>query len=135
MKSTDHIRKARKEAQYLRVISTLFASQTAEDARLLGIFINRVELSADGGLCYVFFYSAAGQEAFKELLPHLILYKPSLRAAVAKEIPGRYTPDIIFRFDENFEKQQRIEQLIEKAIESDRRYAPMVSTDDQSNEK
>ncbi len=119
MKSTDHIRKARKEAQYLRVISTLFTQQAVEDERLRNVFINRVELSADGGLCYVFFYSNEGEAYFKVVLPHLILYKPSLRAALAKEIRGRYTPDIQFRFDEQFEKQQKIEQLIDRAIRED----------------
>lgn len=121
MKSTDHVRKARKEAQYLRVISTLFAQQAVEDERLHDIFINRVELSADGGLCYVFFYSQQGESRFKEILPHLILYKPSLRAALAQEIRGRYTPDILFRFDEKFEKQQKIEQLIDRVIREDNR--------------
>ena len=119
MKSTDHIRKARKEAQYLRVISTLFTQQAVEDERLRNVFINRVELSADGGLCYVFFYSNEGEAYFKVVLPHLILYKPSLRAALAQEIRGRYTPDIQFRFDEQFEKQQKIEQLIDRAIRED----------------
>lgn len=121
MKSTDHIRKARKEAQYLRVISTLFTAQAVEDKRLRNVFINRVELSADGGLCYVFFYSDQGETYFKEVLPHLILYKPSLRAALAQEIRGRYTPDILFRFDEQFEKQQKIEQLIDRVIREDGR--------------
>lgn len=114
MKSTDHIRKARKEAQFLRVISSLFVKQAVDDNSLAGIFINRVELSADGGLCYVFFYSENGEAYFEEMLPHLILYKPSLRTALAKEIPSRYTPDIIFKFDTHFLKQQKIEQLIDK---------------------
>lgn len=121
MKSTDHIRKARKESQFLRVITTLFMSQAVEDERLRDIFINRIELSADGGLCYVLFYSERGEAYFDEILPHLILYKPSLRAALAKEIRSRYTPDIIFKFDNKFVKQQKIEQLIDKVIREDNR--------------
>lgn len=121
MKSTEHIRKARKESQFLRVVTTLFVSQAVEDERLRDIFINRIELSADGGLCYVFFYSERGEAYFNEILPHLILYKPSLRAALAKEIRSRYTPDIIFKFDNKFIKQQKIEQLIDRVIREDNR--------------
>lgn len=121
MKSSDHIRKARKEAQFLRVVTTLYVTQAVEDVRLRDIFINRIELSADGGLCYVFFYTDKGEAYFNEVLPHLILYKPSLRAALAKEIRSRYTPDIIFKFDDKFLKQQKIEQLIDKVIREDNR--------------
>lgn len=107
----------------MRVISSLFAQQAAEDERLRALFINRVELSADGGLCYIFFYSPDGHAVFDALLPHLILYKPSLRAALAHEIRARYTPDILFRFDERFEKQQRIEALLDK-VARDEAHAP-----------
>lgn len=114
MKTTTHIRRAKRESHLLRVISSLFTQQAVEDSRLQDLFINRVELNADGSICYVFFYSALGKKYFDEVLGHLILYKPSLRAAIAHELSGRYVPDIAFRFDERFEKQQEIERLIDR---------------------
>ena len=52
-------------------------------------------------------------EELKEKLKKLVLYKPSLRTALSKLISSRYVPEIIFKFDKQFEKQQRIEALIE----------------------
>lgn len=114
MKTTTHIRRAKRESHLFRIISSLFSQQAVEDPRLRDIFINRVELNADGSICYVFFYTALGKNYFDDVLGHLILYKPSLRAAVAHELSGRYTPDIAFRFDEKFEKQQEMERLIDR---------------------
>ena len=113
MNKVHEIKRAQRASLLLRAISTLFSSVARDDAALNGVTINRVELSPDKSTCYVYFYTAQGEEVFKnELLSRLILYKPSLRAALAKEIAGRYTPELIFKFDNAFEKSLRIETLI-----------------------
>lgn len=117
-KPADLIKQARREAQFRRAISQLIAAQAADDASLRELFVNRVSLSADRSICTVFFFTDAGKERFDELLPNLILYKPSLRAALAREIPGRYAPDLVFRFDDRFEKHQALEALLEKVKET-----------------
>ena len=99
MTKVSDIKRAQKASLLLKAISQLYWEATRDDKELLGLFISRVELSQDKGMCYVFFYTPEGQEFFKEKLQTLKLYKPSLRAALAKQIPGRYTPDIIFKFD------------------------------------
>ena len=78
-----------------------------------GLSITRVKLADDGSICTIFFYTPGGLEAFKEKRNFLILYKPSLRKAIARAIPARYTPELVFRFDDTFEKQQRIEQILD----------------------
>ena len=88
-----------------------------DDASLQSITITRVALSADKSSCSVFFYTPAGEEAFKKMLETLKLYKPSLRTALAAKIRGRYTPDIIFRFDEQYEKSEKMNKLLEKLKE------------------
>lgn len=108
------IKKAQKEALLLREISQLFHQIMLDDSRITDLFINRVQLSPDKGMCTVFFYSPLGREHFEKIMPLLILYKPSLRTAIAHKIQSRYTPEIKFRFDDQFEKQQRIETLLEK---------------------
>lgn len=108
------IKRAQKESALLRILSQMFRLIASDDSRLTDIFINRVALSADKGICAVFFYSLKGEEHFKEMLEILKLYKPSMRKALAHEIPGRYTPELVFRYDMQFEKQQRLEELIEK---------------------
>lgn len=113
MKPASVIKKAQRESELHHIIAELFVQQALDDAHLKGVYINRVALNADRSICTVFFFSEDGAEHFKKVLPFLILYKPSLRAAVAKKITGRYTPDIVFRFDEQYQKQLALEQLIE----------------------
>lgn len=111
--SVPNVKRAQKESLFFREISQLFLQATMDDKRLQGIFVNRVALSPDKGLCTVYFYTAEGEETFKNILPVLTLYKPSLRKALASTIKGRYVPELIFKFDTTYEKQQRIEELIE----------------------
>jgi ribosome-binding factor A len=117
--SVKTIKHAQKESLFLRHVATLFSQLVLDDNRLSNIFVNRVSLSPDKGMCTVFFYTPQGQAYFNELLDILKLYKPSLRTALARLIKGRYTPDLIFRFDEQFEKQQKMERLLDSLKESD----------------
>jgi ribosome-binding factor A len=113
-KRVSDIKRSQKEALFLRTISNLFLQVTLDDALLRGFCINRVMLSPDNGHCYVFFATIGGVEEFNEKLNRLKLYKPSLRAALAKEINGRYTPEITFKFDAAQEKTNRVEELLEE---------------------
>lgn len=114
-----NIKKAQKEALLLREIASLIWQIAADDSRLQDIFVNRVELSPDKSRCYIFFYTPLGLDKFQELLSILILYKPSLRSAIAQRIQARYTPELVFKFDEQLEKQQRIDALLEKVKAED----------------
>lgn len=112
--SIQSIKKSQKESLIFKVIAKLFAQTTLDDARLQGIMLNRVKLSDDKGVATLFFYAPGGFEEFKEKLPILVLYKSSLRRSLARSIASRYTPELIFKFDDQFEKQQRIEGILEK---------------------
>lgn len=116
-KQQQEIRKAQKESYFYREVSTLFSRITIDEPRLTGLFINRVSLSSDGGTCVVLFLATNGRTEFEEKLPTLILYKPSLRSALAKTSQGRYTPNLIFRYDEDQEKADKINRLIDKLKE------------------
>ncbi len=116
-----NIKQAQKEELLLRELAQLFLQIALDEPRLHDLFLNRVHLSPDKGMCSIYFYSPLGKKKFDEIFPILILYKPSLRAALAKRIPARYTPQLVFKFDDQFEKQQRIENLLEK-----------IKTEDQS---
>ena len=112
-KRVSDIKRAQKASLFLRSISNLFSQLTTDTEELRSLFVNRVELSPDKGTCYVLFYSPLGIEEFNKKLPILILYKPSLRAALAKEINGRYTPEIIFKYDEAQAYVDRIDTLLQ----------------------
>lgn len=108
------IKKGRREAQLFKEICTLFTQAQADDSRLAGFFITHVELTDDKGLCKVFFYGPGGSAGFADYLQYLKLFKPSLRAAIAARIPGRYVPELMFRFDDQIEKQERIEAILDR---------------------
>ena len=108
------IKRSKKESLLLREISRLFMQTVLDDPRLAGLFVNRVQLSPDRGMCTVFIYSSAGKEAFDEVFDTLKLYKPSLRKAVAHAMQSRYTPELKFVFDGQQDKQSKLNDLIEK---------------------
>lgn len=114
MTKTSDIKRAQKASLLLKTISHLYATASQDNKELLGVYITRVELSANKSICYVYFYTPDGPAVFKEKLHHLKLYKPSLRNALAKGISNRYTPEVFFKFDEQQEKIDRIEALFEK---------------------
>jgi ribosome-binding factor A len=116
-KQAPHIKRAQKESLLLKELSQLLMQISMDEPRLQGVFINRVELSQDKGTCYVLFYIVGGEQEFQKLMPILLLYKPSMRKSLSKIIPGRYTPQLVFKFDAQFEKQKRIEDLLEKLKE------------------
>lgn len=111
------IKRAQKEKMLFRVIANLFSQASIDDPRILGVEMTRVELSPSKGHCTVYFYCPEGVEFFNEKLQILKLYKPSLRAALSKEIASRYTPEIAFRFDALYEKQQHMEKVLNKVSE------------------
>lgn len=113
-KSTvSEIKKAQKEALLFREISKLINRIALDDSRIRGIFINRVQLSQDKGHCIIYFYSAEGEAYFNQVLEILKLYKPSIRTAIAKSVHSRYVPDMVFRFDTQYEKQHKLEKLLD----------------------
>jgi ribosome-binding factor A len=113
-KQQQEIRRAQKESYFYREISTLFMRIAIDDPRLNGIYINKISLSSDGGTCVVLFLAPNGKAEFEEKRPTLVLYKASLRAALAKTSHGRYTPKLIFRYDDEYDKVIKINLLIDK---------------------
>lgn len=109
-----NIKKAQKESLLFKEISVLFNQLKLDNQKLEGIFVNRVQLSPDKGLCTVYFYTDQGEEHFNNVLDTIRLYKPSLRKALAVKIESRRVPELIFKFDAQFEKQFAVEQLLEK---------------------
>lgn len=108
------VRKARKESLLYREISTFFMRITQNDPAFSGIFINSVKLSPDRSSCSIFFACAQGEEDFQQRLSHLILYKPALRKAVSQAIQARYTPQLIFKYDSQFDKQNKLNLLFDQ---------------------
>lgn len=110
-KQLPHIKKSQKEALLMKELSQLFLEISLDDSRLLGVTITHVELSHNKSVCNIYFYIPGGLEAFEPIKSTLILYKPSMRKALAQRVPSRHVPDIVFKYDEKFEKQMKLENI------------------------
>jgi ribosome-binding factor A len=113
------IKHAQREAQVLREVSNFFLRITLDDPRLQGIYISRVKLSANRSMCTIFFYTPGGITDYEAKRPILVMYKPTLRTALSKTLHGRYTPDLVFDFDAQYEKQRKVDDLLEQLHHED----------------
>ncbi|MBS1986930.1 30S ribosome-binding factor RbfA [Candidatus Dependentiae bacterium] len=113
------IKRAQRESLLFKTISLYMLEIGLEDSRLQQLAVNRVQLSADKGICYIYFYALQGEPVYLELLPILTSYKPALRKALAKELQSRYTPELAFAYDTQLEKQVKIERLLDKVKEEE----------------
>lgn len=115
------VKKERKKALFLREITAFIQSIGQEEPLISQIYVNRVELSDDYKLCYIYVVPYATNEAKQEIIDKAIevlkLYRPSIRQAIAKKINPRYTPDVRFIYDAIKEKQQTVNDLLDKVHE------------------
>lgn len=112
-KRVSDIKRAQRESLLNKKLASLISTISLDDPRVAGIMLNRVQLSPDKGVATLYFYIPGGPEAFREKLEVLILYKPSIRSALSKLVPSRYTPDLVFKYDAQFEKEMHINQLLD----------------------
>jgi ribosome-binding factor A len=108
------IKHAQRESVILRELSNLFLRVQLDDSRLQGLYITKVKLSPDRGMSTIYLHSLEGLEAFEKQRPILVLYKSSLRHALSQLLQARYTPDLLFKYDEQYDKQRKIDELIDK---------------------
>lgn len=113
-KRAKEIKQAQRESFFLQEIAQLYRQITLDEPELFGLYINRVQLSSDGGTCIILFIAPGGIKEFEEKLKTIVLYKASLRTALAKISHGRYVPKLIFRYDESFEKQQKLDNYFDQ---------------------
>ena len=92
MSNTKDIKRAQKESQLHRILSEIFLELVLEEPQLTGIYINKVVLSKDKSCCTILFF-CEDQQQFRDSFETLILYKPSMRKAIAQKMASRYVPD------------------------------------------
>ncbi|MGE0206645.1 MAG: ribosome-binding factor A [Candidatus Babeliales bacterium] len=112
--SVSDIKRAQKEKLFFREISQLLFQLNLDDPRTRGISLSRVSLSPDKSICTAYFYTPEGENFFNEILEILKLYRGSMRKALAGKIESRYVPELRFMFDDRYEKQAHLEELLDK---------------------
>lgn len=106
------VKHAQRESFFLKEISAFFMQISLDEKSLSNCYVTRAELSPDRGTVTIYFHNSGGKENFdSKTLKTLILYKPSLRAALAKISHSRYTPELKFVYDSGIDKQNQIEDL------------------------
>lgn len=113
------IKREKKKTLYMKELAILVQALAQEEPSIADVYVSRVDLSADTGICYVYFSSFVqdGQAAFDQALEVLKLYKGSMRKELARAIHGRYVPELVFVYDEKKEKERRINELLDKVQE------------------
>lgn len=120
MKSSVHtIKREQKKSLYLQKLTTILYQLSEEVPLLRNVYVSRIDLSADTGICYLYFATfpdatKSPEEVFDEALYHLKIYKTSIRKAFAQIIKARYCPDLMFLFDEKYEKAYSMNNLLAK---------------------
>ncbi len=94
-------------------ISTLLISKV-RDPRLLNVNISRVEVPDDLSLARIFFTVIGGKKEIKEAGIGLERAKGFMRSHIAKTLNLRFTPALIFRYDNVVEKVAELEEIFQE---------------------
>ncbi len=138
--STPSIKREKKKSIFLRELSIYIDRLAQDEPRLRRVFLSRVDLSADCGICYLYFATLPGTDftdeykktLYLQALDVLKLYKPSLRKNLAQNVDGRYTPSLVFMYDDKKDKIDRVNVLLDKVHEELTEQSPAAS--DESDE-
>ncbi len=115
--NVSQVKKERKKSFLLREISVMLQKIAMDEPKIVTLFPTKIDLSADGGICYIFLSTFGTEEEFYEGLEVLKLYKPSIRNVLAKKGHSRYVPDIVFRYYKTKEKERKINALLDDVCE------------------
>ncbi|MBN1515866.1 30S ribosome-binding factor RbfA [Candidatus Sumerlaeota bacterium] len=105
-------RKPRLEELIREEVATILLHEV-KDPRLRMITVSRAKVSKDLRHALIF-VSTLEQEGEAELLEALEHAKGFIRSALGQRISLRFTPDVKFIFDRNFDHASRIEALLEQ---------------------
>ncbi len=106
-------KKDRAKAQFFKEFTILFRGLALDQPIFNAIYPTRMDTAPDGSVLYIYFTANGGKDEVNSILGDLILFKPSIRKALSQQIRARYVPQLVFKFDETFEKVMRIEKLLE----------------------
>ncbi|MFC1854734.1 ribosome-binding factor A [Candidatus Dependentiae bacterium] len=116
-----NIKRAQKQSYILHEITPLLSELLSNDNALSKLFVSKVELSPDGGMCHIFFSTFSSKEDYTNASEALMLYKPSVRKALATILNSKYTPDVRFHYDAGKDKERHMNKIFEKISDEDRR--------------
>jgi len=95
-------------------LASILQTLSLDEPVLAKVYVTKVKMSSDYKICYVYLSTYGPKEDFDEALEILKLYKPSMRKVLADQVGGRYTSDLVFRYDTAKEKERRVQELLDE---------------------
>lgn len=93
---------------------SLLLVKKAQDPQLQEIAISRVELSDDLRHAKVYYTLLPGRTSTEKVKRSLVKAAGFMRSHLAKTLNLRFTPELRFWYDEEFEKVEKIERLLDE---------------------
>ena len=107
-------KRASRVADVIKNELSVLLVQRARDPHLRDISISRVELSDDLRHAKVYYTMFQGQEKMAQVNRSLDKATGFMRSHLAKTLNLRFTPELRFWYDEEFEEVEKIEKLLDE---------------------
>jgi len=126
------IKRRQRESAILRGLAPVLQRVFNENQATASFFVSKIELSSDGGLCYIYVANSDGNaDSIKAGIKEIKLFAPSTRAALAKILDGRYVPEVLFTFDKQIDKQRELNIVLSKISDEIRKENAVASQDEE----
>ncbi len=106
-------------AEAIRNDLAVLLLQKVRDPRLHEVNISNVEMSPDLRIANIYFTLPLGSD-MRKAKKGLERAKGFFRSQIAKSLNLRHTPDLFFRFDEQNEEVQRLDELFQKISQDEK---------------
>ena len=114
--------RARRIAEQIREELAEIFRREMKDPRIAGVTLTAVEVSRELDAAKVYFTLLSGEsDEVQKALQHASGF---LRSELAHRLRLRTVPRLAFSYDVSVERGARLSQLIEQAVEEDRRHHP-----------
>ena len=110
----DPIRKKKIEAEIIRTLGTLFVSGKVKDPGIGLVSLHRAELSQDMSFVKIYVTTYCEDKEKGKFLSALKRASGFCQHILAEELKLRFTPKILFIWDENYIKSVRVNELIDR---------------------
>lgn len=106
------VKKLKKESTINKILKPLLQESFKENIVLKQFFIDKIELSKESGLCNIFLFGGRTKEEQEMAIQEVKMLGPSTRAALARILKSRYTPEIRFLFNHNHDKIAKLDAAL-----------------------
>lgn len=130
IKEGKSVRLKQRESVLLHAVGDIFVHLQKEIKELVYVFPNRIDLSADGSLAKIYLYSTNGSDFVSRIVGQLIFYRSSIRKSIGSMVAFRVVPEILFLYDNAYEKEQKLQHFIDKVRENDKNLEESLKKDE-----